>query len=171
MKHYIISNVCRVAHDIIDVIANAIVLVPGKNEIPDSLIAFRQIDIHEAKSVGPHIACMLKEHRGTLVPVLARSVANELIRDRVASAVPQQLLVYDINDYIADNNVQTDAAELERATTARADGALLVVVAMIGDNRSALSVCRNIVSGCQNMDTLHNDAAGAISASNTFLVE
>ena len=50
-------------------------------------------------------------------------------------------------------------------------GAESVLVAIIGESRSALSVCRNIVSGCQTSVTLKKDAEGAVEAACVLLIE
>jgi hypothetical protein len=47
----------------------------------------------------------------------------------------------------------------------------LIVVAVIGESRSTKAVCRNIVSGCQNEQTLVQDAQAAIESDRVFLIE
>ena len=63
------------------------------------------------------------------------------------------------------------AEELAKAQAAADAGVELVIVAVIGESRSPLSVCRNIVSGCQNPESLLTDAQGAIEAASVFLIE
>lgn len=156
------SNVCRI--DLTPDIEAACVK-EGINPAPASLPA-RQIRL--TSSNAGKIAATLKWHRDAWIPVISRGVASELVRDQVATWEPQMLLCYSMEDYLKDADVLKDIQEYEKA---KASGADLVLVAVIGNNRSALSVCRNIVSGCQKMEKLTKDAEGAMDASNVFLVE
>jgi hypothetical protein len=160
----IVSAVCRA-----DLSAEILSLVtePGKIEIPHDLLPSRQIKL-EPKGEGSVIPAALKWHRDGYVAALSRYWADWLVAREEASYVPQYLLTYSRADYIADPDVIAMPEELERATNSLAE---LVVVAVIGDNRSAHSVCRNIVSGCQDMGNLAADAKGAIEAASLFLVE
>ena len=76
-----------------------------------------------------------------------------------------------MEDYLADNDVQEDSEELAKAQASAADGAEVVVVAVVGESRSTLSVCRNIVSGCQDNARLVDEARDAIEAHSCFIVE
>lgn len=164
-----VSNVCRLsATDAAKVCG--LELHAGMNELPISLLHPRQVLVTEPSKTNI-IRCELKFHRGTLVPVLERGVAEELVRDGVAKWCPQKALVYTITDYINDPDVLKNREELAKAEAAQKTGVNLVLVAIVGDNRSPLSVCRNIVSGCQKMENLKKDAEGAMDASNIFLVE
>jgi hypothetical protein len=163
-----ISNVCRLLVDDVKEIEESVKLVPGKNLIPPEVWPFRQIRITNPGWAVGTVAC-LKMHRGSLVSTLSRAVATELVRDKVAEIMPQWLLCYTGADYKADPDVMKDVEEAARCNNLLDDD--IVAVAMVGENRSTLAVCRNIVSGCQNPDTLVADAKGAMEASNVFLVE
>tara|TARA_Y100000034_G_scaffold96439_1_gene117430 strand:- start:658 stop:1011 length:354 start_codon:yes stop_codon:yes gene_type:complete len=115
------------------------------------------------------IPATLKWHRDGYVTTLARCWADWLVDRGEASYVPQYLLTCTRADYLSDPDVVAMPEELERVTNSLAE---LVIVAVIGDNRSALSVCRNLVSGCQSFNNLLIDEAkGAIEAASVFLVE
>lgn len=175
-----VSNVCRISQEIVDRIAAEVTLLPGINTIPEGVLAPRQVKIIDPDLAG-YVPATLKPHRGSMIATISRDQANNLVRaGGIAQWCPQSLLCYSMDEYIADPDVQADTAELARAKEAKyldsleggGSGELLVVaVAVIGDNRSSLSVCRNIVSGCQKMDRLTLDAAGALESSNIFLVE
>lgn len=162
-----VSNVCRIDGALIAAIAAATALKPGVNAIPEGTVLPRQLRITEPGKCG-NIAATLKAHRGSMIATISRNVANELVRDRVAAFEPQSLLCYSMSDYLADADVQADADELARAQDSDAD---IVVVAMIGESRSPLAVCRNIVSGCQKPERLVDDAKSAIAAHDVFLIE
>jgi len=133
--------------------------------IPEGLLPPRQIRFTaEVKEV----ACSLKLHRGSLIPVLSRGVAAELVRDRVAAWEPQRALLYSKAEYLADEEVKADPVETKKVITS---GAATVLVAIIGESRSALAVCRNIVKKCQLPEKLEEDAAGAVEAALVYLVE
>lgn len=158
-----ISNVCRAE---IGPEAQALVKGPGKVEIPKGVMAPRQIRLKPG--VTSNILVNLRWHRDIFVPVVSRATAHRLAAHGDGTYEPQFLLVYSMTDYLADPDVQEDQAEYHAAQSSDAD---LVVVAVIGESRSTVSVCRNIVSGCQNIKTLVSDAAGAVEASNVFLIE
>lgn len=162
-----VSNVCRIGAALVNEIETSISVKPGINAIPVEMLEPRQIKITDTDGCkAAPIRAGLKEHRGSMIPVIEREVARELVRDKVAEWLPQGLLVYTMEDYLADND-----PDIKDRAVAKASGEELVAVAVVGENRSALAVCRNIVSGCQNMDKLEDDAKGAMEASNIFLVE
>ena len=162
-----ISNVCRIDAALVREIVESVTVKAGVTPIPVEILEARQIKITDVEKCGP-IGAYLIEHRGSMIPALTREVASELVRDGVAEWLPQGLLVYTMEDYLADKDVIADPKE---SALARASEEELVAVAVIGDNRSALAVCRNIVSGCQDPEKLEDDAKGAMDASNVFLVE
>lgn len=159
-----VSNVCRVSDE------KLIAYIQDNYEggaplaIPADVLAPRQVVIN----TGVEFSCKLKEHRGQSIPVVNPAVAAELVRDGVAAYEPQSALLYSMEAYLSDADVQADEAELARAKASEAD---YVFVAVIGGSRSALAVCRNIVSGCQKPETLESDAEKALKASNVFLIE
>ena len=161
------SNVCRVSDSVINTIASTLHLAAGVNPVPGSLVAPRQVRITKPELAVP-IAARLEYHRGSMIPVIPYNVATNLVLDGVAEYCKQSLLCYSMEDYLADPDVQADKAEHDRA---KESGEELAAVAMIGDSRSCLAVCRNIVSGCQKPETLKDDAAGALEAANVFLIE
>ena len=171
MKRLFKSSACRLTEAMLDLIANAhyIELKPGKTEIPEKLMKARQVRLTRPVGEGTHIAARLVRHRGSTVPALSYAVANELVRDGVAQWEPQWLLCYTVADYKADPDVQGDAAELARLDGWADDE--LVAVAMVGESRSTLAVCRNIVSGCQKPEKLVSEAAAAIKDNEVYLVE
>ena len=168
MKNRIhVSNVCRaeMTQELLDLAQ------PGITPIPETVLAPRQVRLvsengfREAKGVG------IKWHRDAYVTVIPRHHAETLVEAGHATWCEQSLLCYTMENYLADNDVQADAEELAKAQASAADGAEVVVVAVIGDSRSTLSVCRNIVSGCQDNARLVDDARDAIEAHSCFIVE
>lgn len=157
-----ISNVCRAN---ISPEAHYLIKEPGKILIPEGVMAPRQVRVSLEAS---NVPATLRKHRDTLVPTLTSRQAQVLVVAGLAAYEPQYFLVYSMTDYLADPDVQEDQVEYH---TAQSSDAELVVVAVIGESRSPVSVCRNIVSGCQNVKTLVDDAAGAIEASSIFLIE
>ena len=151
----IFSKVCRVNDEALLSIAQ-----PGIVEIPAGLLDPRQLLVTGEVA----FAATVKPHRGQLITTVSRETANGLVGDGQGEFLPQQLLSYSHSDYVNDPDV--DEAEAKRV-----EGYDLVVVAVIGDNRSALTVCRNIVSGCQDESKLVKDAQGALDASRVFLIE
>jgi len=167
-----ISNVCRVpAYDLVAAVSAIGGLNPGVTQIPDGILQPRQLRLTDGRKGAPKIDADLKLHRGTWIPVLDRTVASHMIFTGRGVWEPQSLLVAAMPDYLADPDVQADAEELIRAQAAKDAGVELVVVAVIGNDRSTLAICRNIVSGCQDMTRLIEDAKGAMEASDVFLVE
>lgn len=164
------SNVCRLSDTELGEVVQAINPAAGVNPVPVEVIPARQLRILDPDSVGP-LRVTLKPHRGSMIAVIPEHVAADLVRSGDAEPVNQALLVYSMSDYLSDKDVQADVDEFERANAAANAGEDLVAVAMIGESRSTLAVCRNIVSGCQNAETLVDDARGAMDASNVFLVE
>jgi len=164
MNQTIVSAVCRA-----DLSAEVLALVtePGKVAIPNDLLPARQVKL-EPRDEGKPLQASLKFHRGGFITTLSRYWADWLVERGEASYVPQYLLTYSRADYLADPDIIAMPEELVRVADSLAE---LVIVAVIGDNRSALSVCRNIVSGCQDLANLEADAKGAIEAASLFLVE
>ena len=154
----VFSRVCRVSDERLLGIAK-----PGIVEIPADLLPPRQVLLGDEVTDVPAV---LKQHRGQLITTISRQVADDLVKEGKAEHLPQKLLSFTHSDYVADGDVKDDAEEIKRV-----EGHDLVVVAVIGDNRSALAVCRNIVSGCQDIQRLINDAKGALEASRIVLIE
>jgi hypothetical protein len=167
-----VSNVCRISGNDLENVSK-LGLNPGINEIPEGILGYRQIEIgmFAAETADGGLPCRLKYHRGTWVPVVSRKMAADLIAEGAARALPQRALCYGIEEYLNDPDVQADEKEFKRAIQAHQEGEAVVLVAIIGDDRSPLAVCRNIVSGCQKMETIVSDAQGAMKSANTFLVE
>jgi len=164
----ITSNVCRVhSAELEAFLADK---GSGMHVIPETVLAPRQVRLVDLRNII-EIPAVLKPHRGSMIPVISRDAATTLVSRKVAQWEPQKALVYDINAYIRDPDVANNAEELARAMAAKDSGETLVLVAIIGESRSALAVCRNIVSGCQKPDKLKDDAEGAVSAANVYLVE
>ncbi len=161
-----VSNVCRVevTTELLDFAKKS---GPGVTQIPGGLLAPRQIEVDHRME----IPATLKWHRDTYVPVIDRAMAHVLVSTDRAKYVPQSLLVYKMADYLSDPDVRKDEQEWDNARQAQQDGTGLVIVAVIGESRSPISVCRNIVSGCQKLDTIVDDARGAVESTRTFLIE
>lgn len=158
-----ISNICRanILPEILGIIKG-----PGKTLIPKGLMAPRQIRL--LSETTPNVPVTLKWHRDTFVPTILRDTAHQLVLKGHGTYEPQYLLIYGMTDYLTDPDVQANQTEYHAA---QQSDATLVVVAIIGESRSCLSVCRNIVSGCQKLLTIQEDARGAVEASNVFLIE
>lgn len=140
---------------------------PGHHVIPTDIMAPRQVRITDTKG-GFKIPSTQKLHRGSWVTTVTREDANMLVTNGYAEWEPQSLMVMAIGAYLNDEDVIADAEETDAANNCDES---LVAVAIIGESRSTLAVCRNIVSGCQKVSTLVSDAEGAIAAANIFLVE
>lgn len=166
-----VSNVCRV-----EMTPELLALAtrPGTILVPEEVLEPRQIRLfppdHDNPLLLDHIAVM-RWHRDTYVPTITRLYARSIEKHGLGIYVQQALLVYQIDAYLQDSDVQADEQELAKATKAKNDGADLVVVAVVGESRSPLSVCRNVASGCQRMEDLSSDAAAAMGQSNVFLIE
>jgi hypothetical protein len=168
MKNSIhVSNVCRVemSQELLDLAK------PGITPIPETALQPRQVQLRQENGFREAKGVTLKWHRDAWVTVLPRHHAEALVEAGHATWREQRLLCYSMEDYLADNDVQADAEELAKAQAAADDGAEVVVVAVIGENRGTLTVCRNIVSGCQSMASLVDDAKAAIEAHSCFIVE
>lgn len=139
---------------------------PGKTEIPGNVLPPRQVKFSEEAKEVP--VSLMRWHRDGFVPIIRRAVVEAYAKLGQVKYLPQYLLMFSKEDYLADPDVQRNEEETQRVLDANPDK---VIVAVIGDNRSALSVCRNIVSGCQNPDTLVSDAEGAIESASVFLIE
>ncbi len=144
---------------------------PGITEIPEAVLAPRQVRLRMENGFREAKGVSIKWHRDAYVTVIPRHHAETLVETGHATWCEQSLLCYSITDYLKDPDVQADAEELAKAQAAADDGAELVIVAVIGESRSTLSVCRNIVSGCQNNASLVDDAKAAIEAHSCFIVE
>jgi len=164
-----VSFACRLNAEEVSRIVAAKLDKPGFNSVPEDVIPPRQIMVIPEKT--GNIACTLKFHRDGMVTVIPRNIATELVRDKVASWVPQSVLVYTMDQYVNDKDVLANQEELNKAMSAMALGEQSVIVAMVGLNRSTRSVCRNIVSGCQDPEKLREEAKMALNQENVFLVE
>jgi hypothetical protein len=142
----------------------------GKHKISHDLMPSRQVKITMGNN-WEEIPATLKWHRDAWIATIDRAYAEILVQDDSAEWEPQFLLVYEMENYLADNDVLQDSEEMARATVAAEDGATMVIVAVIGESRSTLSVCRNIVSGCQNDALLKDNAKDAVEAHSCFVVE
>jgi hypothetical protein len=168
MKKVYVSNVCRVdlPQEVLDLAK------PGMVEIPPELLAPRQLRWRGPASQldGPQtmVEATLKCHRGSLVATISRRVAKVLVEAGTGEYEPQLLLSYTRKDYLKDPDVIADVAEYGRAAKSDAE---LIVVAVVGNNQSPLTVVRNIVSGCQKLGTIMEDAEGALDAANVLLIE
>ena len=145
--------------------------VDGMVKVPVDVLQPRQVKLTrdpEYIALNPAIPASLVFHRDAYVPVISRSVAERLVDEGAASYCDQSLLFYTMDQYLKDPDVLAKPEEVEAAKNSGAD---LVLVAVVGDSRSALSVCRNIVSGCQKLQSVVADAAGAVDAASVFLIE
>jgi len=160
------SNVCRIepSFELVDFLEGK---GAGMHEIPSNLLEPRQVKVTNVAGAGS-TAATLRFHRGSLVPVVTRKVAEAMVADNIAEWCPQSALVYTRENYLYDKDVQANQLEYDQA---RQSGEALVLVAIVGESRSPLAVCRNIVSGCCKLDSVYEEAKGAIEASNTLLVE
>ena len=168
MKNRIhVSNVCRaeMTQELLDLAQ------PGITPIPETVLAPRQAKLLTKNGFVEAKGASLKWHRDAWVTVLPRHHAETLVEAGHATWCEQSLLCYSMEDYLADNDVQEDSEELAKAQASAADGAEVVVVAVVGESRSTLSVCRNIVSGCQDNARLVDEARDAIEAHSCFIVE
>jgi hypothetical protein len=117
------------------------------------------------------VPAVLKPHRDGVIPVLRRKDAQCLVDSKIAVWEPQRALVVTVIDYLEDKDVKARPEEIERTISHAARGVNLVLVAIIGESRSPLAVCRNVVSGCQKPERLVDDAKKAMAAANVYLVE
>ena len=138
--------------------------VPGMVQIPSDVLAPRQIEL---LSTACKVPSSLRFHRDMYVPMVSKAEAEWLVNRGDARYCEQSLLFYTMDKYLSDPDVLGNKEEHVKAS---ASGAELVLVAVIGNNRSCESVCRNIVSGCQDPLKLIDDARGALSSANTFLI-
>lgn len=138
---------------------------PGMVPVPSDVLAPRQIEI---LSTFCKVPAVLKFHRDMYVPMIPKIEADFLVKVGDARYCEQSLLFYTMDQYLSDPDVLGNKEEHAKALTS---GAKLVLVAVIGDNRSCGSVCRNIVSGCQDPLKLVDDAKGALASANIFLIE
>ena len=161
------SSVCRVRSETLEAFLQD--KGPGMHVIPEAVLQPRQVRINCITSKS--FPATLRAHRGSWIVVLAQEVAERLVASGHANWEPQKALVYSMDEYLGDPDVFNNVEERVRATDARASGATTVLVAIVGESRSALAVCRNIASGCQKLDKLKTDAEGAVSAANVYLVE
>jgi len=170
-----VSNVCRI--EVTPELAQ--LAKPGITPIPVDVLPLREIKVTNKKITFP---ASMSWHRDAFIPTIEREVAAELVARGDAESCEQSLLCYSMADYLKDGDVKANADDTDelasrkaneraKAQAAADDGVDTVVVAVIGENRSPLAVCRNVVSGCQKPESLEDDAKGAIEAANTFLVE
>ena len=170
-----VSNVCRVKFEgeLLDWANEQEV---GITEIPQDycrvrthqLLAPRQIKMKNLGHDSITFPTVTKWHRDAWISTVTPATAQELVENKLAEYCTQSILIYGVEDYLADNDVASNLEEVKRAKDSGADK---VIVAVISENRSTLSVCRNIVSGCQKEDKLKEDAAGALVAASCFLIE
>jgi hypothetical protein len=156
------SFACRI--EITEAIA-ALVEGPGITPIPTEVLKPRQIKI---ASPGLDVDARLRWHRDAYVATVTHAMAASLVAAGKAEWCSQGLLTFTVEDYLADPDVKSNHEEVQAVKNSAAD---LVAVAVIGESRSPLSVCRNIVSGCQDPEKLVEDAKGAVEAASIFLIE
>ena len=162
-----LSNVCRIIMN--SMLADWVdSMGAGMHLIPEGMLDPRQIEIDVSRLGDAPVNVVLKEHRGSLITVVSKIDAKCMVDIGMAKYLPQKALVYTMKAYLDDPDIQGNHTEFDKADSSGDD---LVLVAIIGESRSALSVCRNIASGCQDMTKVVKDAKGAMSASNVFLVE
>jgi len=167
-----VSNVCRV--EITPELAE--LAKPGITPIPDEILAPRQIKLAERATEDEDFIfpATMKWHRDAFIPTVERTVAADLVARGEAGYAEQSLLCYSMDDYVADADVKANADELAKAQAAADNGVDTVIVAVIGENRSPLAACRNIVSGCfkpESLTAAKIEAERALQAANVFLVE
>jgi hypothetical protein len=197
IMNLIISNICRA---ILSPMVLALVKKAGITPIPSDLMPPRQIKITGEPELGwgwsKGIPATLTPHRGQLIPTINSHTAEQLVDEteegssHKAEYLPQSLLVCSRDEYLADSQVTGD--EFRRVGESNAD---LVVVAVIGDNRSSLAVVRNMAeitlpteikgdglmsellttSGYNEMwkqlTEMKEQATDALEATNIFLIE
>ena len=158
----IFSNICRNTDPKLLTLAE-----PGVVDIPESVLEPRQINL-KGINTDMIINANLKWHRDAWISTINKDNARQLVLYTQAEYMPQKLLSYTREQYLSDKDVIEDVEEFDRVSASDAE---LIIVAIIGDNRSTLSVCRNIVSGCQDMDKVVSDAEGAIESASILLIE
>ena len=164
----IVSNVCRVKFEG-ELLEWADAQKAKITKIPEELLAPRQIKLRPAWTKDElSFPSIMKWHRDAWIPTVTTATAKGLVENRDAEYCTQSALIFDRDDYLADNDVVSKPEEIQRVNDSGADK---VIVGVIGENRSALAVCRDIVSGCQKEDGLHVAAARAIEAASCFLIE
>jgi hypothetical protein len=161
ISNVFVSFACRVelSQEVLDLVKE-----PGIIDIPTDLLPARQMKLKGECEIPSR----LKWHRDAFISTISRETANDLWLVDKGDYLMQSLLVFSMDDYLSDTDVIADDAEYKRA---KSSGCHLVVVAVIGENRSPLSVCRNIVSGCQDMEKLKSEAEGAVGAASVVLIE
>jgi hypothetical protein len=164
----IFSNVCRVTDAAItDYLEKQEIDVSSGSAIipiPVEVLKPRQVIVPPN---AEYTACYA-EHRGQFVLTVKPAEAARLVKDEKAEYAEQSVLVYSRESYLSDNDVKADEEEFARVSKSDAE---VVIVDIIGAARSALAVCRNIVSGCQKDESLKADAEKALSVSNYVLIE
>ena len=180
-----ISNVCRA-----NLPAQVLELIDqtGIIPIPEDMLEPRQIKI---TSQDVQVPAHLKFHRDAFITVISPQAAVWLVEQAKAEYMPQSLLVYSMLDYLEDSDVKNDPEEYNAAQESMAE---FVLVAVVGDNRSTLSACRNIVSAIDDWRTtgtrnrsdrfadhhyeeerliqqILDQAKGAIESQKVFLIE
>ena len=138
---------------------------PGIIQVSSDVLAPRQIELF---STVRKVSAILRFHRDMYIPTIKSSEAEALVHLDLARYCPQSLLFCTMDKYLSDPDVLSNKEEHAKAL---ASGAELVLVAVIGENRSCGSVCRNIISGCQDPLKLVDDAKGALASANIFLIE
>ena len=159
-SNIMVSNICRVSFT-----KEQMKKIVTAGIIPCDLEP-RQIKMSETEA-GDTVPCTLKWHRGSLIPTITKEKAKSLVECNRGIYMPQSLLVYTGEDYRGDSDVSSE----ESSRTATAD---LVVVAVIGENRSPLSFCRNVSSGnlaLTDIVKVREEADKAMLSSNVILIE
>jgi len=160
----IFSNICRINNDDVLDFVNAN-FSGAPVALPNDVLPARQIRIN----TGVPFNVALTSHRGETIITISSAEAARLVNAGEASYEEQSALVYSREDYLGDKDVIADTKEFERVSKSDATH---IMVAVIGTSRSALAVCRNIVSGCSKLDdSLVKDAEKALAASSVILIE
>lgn len=169
-----VSPVCRAPiTDKILELAGMIKLTPPEDEakifIPEQLLQARQIRLTQ-KAIDDKkfaIDAILMPHRGCFIPTIKRATAHELVLEEYAIWEPQFLVVYTGDKYRADKHVLAIHGEIER--TKDAD---LVIVAVVGENRSILATARNVHDGIStDNNTTILELVQGYKDRNVFLIE
>lgn len=156
-----ISNVCRA-----NLPAQVLELIDqtGIIPIPEGMLEPRQIKI---TSQDVQVPAHLKFHRDAFITVISPQAAVWLVEQAKAEYMPQSLLVYSMLDYLEDSDVKNDPEEYNAAQESMAE---FVLVAVVGDNRSTLSACRNIVSAIDDWHLPEELGGGALTPSSAGML-
>lgn len=133
--------------------------------IPVGVVPSRQIEILVGDS-KKSFDCKLKWHRDSWIPVISRAHADGMDACGLGTYKEQKALVYSKEHYLKDSDVQKCPEEVARVTALDCD---VVLIGMVGENRSPLAFTRNVASGHQ--EGTKENAEGAMKMSNLFIVE